>query len=240
MQPHVQEVVDRFGAAVARALGTPYSAVVYGSAARSEHLKGRSDLNVLLVTQALGPSVLATLEPAIELLRGHTTAPPLLFTEAEWRRSADVFPIEIADMQVARVVVAGPDPVAGLTVAPADLRRALERDFRGKLLRFRQAYAVFGHRPEALGEALTRGVSSVAVLLRVALVLVGEAPPISTTEAVTRAAERMGFPATAVTDLLEARSSRGSHLDRLAAERFVAALEAVVHFIDQFTVEGDS
>jgi hypothetical protein len=143
-------------------------------------------------------------------------------------------------MQIARVVLAGPDPVADLTVSQADLRRALERDFRGKLLRFRQAYAVFGHRPEALAEALIRGVPSVAVLLRVTLVLLGQPAPVVTGEAIARAAARIGFVPTVITDLLGARVTGTRGVDRPAAERLLASLERTVQFIDQLTVEGDS
>ncbi len=41
-------------------------------------------------------------------------------------------------------VLRGSDPLAGMEVRPADLRAALEREFRGKLMRLRQGYALYG------------------------------------------------------------------------------------------------
>ncbi|MHB1328845.1 MAG: hypothetical protein ACYC2K_11645, partial [Gemmatimonadales bacterium] len=150
MRAEVRAIIEKVGVSVGESLGATASAVLYGSAARGEHLDDFSDLNLLLVAESLEPVVLQRLRTAIEPLRAHSRVPPLIFTLDEWRRSADVFPIEIVDMQVARRILAGPDPLERMVVAPADLRRALEREFSGKLLRFRQAYALLDDQPVAL------------------------------------------------------------------------------------------
>ena len=77
--------------------------------------------------------------------------PPLLISRAEWARASDVFPIEITDMRAGYQVLRGSDPLAAATVSRADLRQALERELRGKLLRLRQGYAAAAGDEKALG-----------------------------------------------------------------------------------------
>ena len=93
--------------------------------------------------RALGPAFVAWQKSRAE--------PPLLITRAEWNRATDAFPVEITDMRAAYQVLRGTDPLQGLVVVPADLRQALEREFRGKLLRLRQGYAASAGDPAALG-----------------------------------------------------------------------------------------
>src|SRR5262249_55582623 len=154
--------------------------VLYGSAARNEHVEGRSDLNLLVVAGALDTDRLQALGGAFEPLEGHTRTPPLLFTAAEWARSADVFPIEIADMQVARIVLRGGDPSAGLEVWRPNRRRALERELGGKLVRLRQAYAIHGGSDAALTRVGVQSSATIAALFRGALVLARDPVPAAT------------------------------------------------------------
>ena len=65
-------------------------------------------------------------------------------TQQEWQTSADAFPIEYEDMREAHRVLAGRDPWAGITVQRDHVRRQLEHELVGKLVRLRQAYAALG------------------------------------------------------------------------------------------------
>ncbi len=238
MRPEVRAIIEKVGVSVSESLGATASAVLYGSAARDEHLDDYSDLNVLLVAESLEPQVLQRLRAAIEPLRAHSRVPPLIFTLDEWRRSADVFPIEIVDMQVARRILAGPDPLERMAVAPDDLRRALEREFRGKLLRLRQAYALLDDQPGVLAETVVRSISVLAVLFRATLVLADGRAPVDTQQVMARAATVIGFDAESVTSIYQARGSRRPAVGREATERYLAAVGRAVQFIDQFHLGG--
>ena len=123
--------VDRFAERLEAALGKNLvAAVLYGSAARGTYVKGRSDLNVC-------SSSCATRRPRRCVPRRAALADwtkagepaPLVFSEAEWRASADVFPIEVEDMAAgAPACSAGATSSTGLTTSRADLRRELERE----------------------------------------------------------------------------------------------------------------
>ncbi|MBX3147365.1 MAG: hypothetical protein KF785_11425 [Gemmatimonadales bacterium] len=238
MRPDVSVIIDKVGVSVSESLGATASAVLYGSAARGEHLDDYSDINVLLVTQSLEPLVLQRLRAAIEPLRAHSRVPPLIFTFDEWRRSADVFPIEIVDMQVARRILAGADPLERMVVAPADLRRALEREFRGKLLRLRQAYALLDDQPALLAETVVRSLSVLGVLFRATLVLADGGAPIATPETIERAATVIGFDAEPVLSIYQERGINRPAVGRSTTEQYLMAVDRAVQFIDQFHLGG--
>jgi predicted nucleotidyltransferase len=231
----VTPVLDR----LADELGAHGSAVLYGSAARGEYRAGVSDINLMLIVDSLDPGSLRRLSGALDEFRRERQAPPLLMQRDEWLRAVDVFPIEIADMQLAREVLRGADPLEGLRVHPGDLRRALERELRGKLIRLRQTYALHAASPGALGDAAGRTVGSIAALLRTALLLYRSDPPRATPACLTELGRTSGIPTRPVADLWERRAPKGFTCEPALFESYLAAVSAAVRVIDQFTRGGN-
>src|SRR5256885_3894227 len=112
---------DEFATALAAALGGRLvSLLLYGSAARGTHVAGRSDVNTLLICDAVDESLFAALRAGTTLrdwLRAGNPA-PLVLSEPEWRASADVVPIEDEDIPAAYRVLAGEGAVGGNPPAP--------------------------------------------------------------------------------------------------------------------------
>lgn len=241
LHPAVVGVVGDALAAFDRGFGgEPYTLIGYGSAVRGDFLPGRSDLNLLLIAESLAPERLAALAPGIARLKRAGYPPPLLWPWAEWRRAQDVFPIEITDLRVAYVVLRGEDPVHDLQVDPADLRRALEREFRGTLLRLRQAYAAAFEKEIALGALAAASAGSLAVLARCALMLRRVPLPPTTPLVLREAASHLGAPVAVWERVWHCRSERKP---RLTAPQFVRYLEALAQAaaaIDAFPLSGGS
>lgn len=226
MADPINEIVEPLLSAADGALGTGYSAVLYGSAARGDYVPGASDINLLLVLDDVGPAALRALSPAFLEWRSRTPEPPLLVSREEWGRATDVFPIEITDMQSAHRVLRGADPLSGLTVARADLRRALESELRGKLLRLRQGYALLADRPGDLGTLATSSAPTALVLFRCLLTLAGKQVAAPDADAIVRgAADIVGFPPAAP---LEVVRSRGVANWRCSAQLFENYLDTIV------------
>ena len=98
------------------------AAILYGSAARGDHREGHSDLNVLCVMASLDVGELKRVAPVVKWWTAKEKEPaPLFFTEKELQHSADVFAIELFDMQrerlslvqLERVLVTGDRRIAG-------------------------------------------------------------------------------------------------------------------------------
>ena len=121
------------------------SMILYGSAARGDYKEGHSDLNVLCVLRSVAARELARVTPVVHWWCKDQNEPaPLFFTADELRSSADVFSIELLDMQDSRRVLYGPDAVAGIEV-PMNLHRVqVEHDLRTLLLKLRQHFLLTG------------------------------------------------------------------------------------------------
>src|SRR5438876_4131620 len=144
-----QLTIDILGDAVSRALGPRLAALLlYGSAARGTHVPKRSDVNTLLICDAVDGALFDALAPVVRSWTKAGHPGPLILTEREWRESADAFAIEYEDMRDAHRLLAGRDPWPGIRVDRDDLRRQLERELMGKLVGLRQAYAALHEDPK--------------------------------------------------------------------------------------------
>jgi hypothetical protein len=238
MRDVVDRVVNPFLSQVDVALGDGYSAVLYGSAARGDFVPGRSDLNLMLITDDLSPANLSKLGGAFAGWRKSGYEPPLVILRSEWARATDVFPIEITDMRCGYQVLRGADPVAGLRVAPADLRAALEREFRGKLLRLRQGYVAAAGDPAALGQLAGQSSGTFLVLLRALLVLLGRRVPQEPAELAAAAAAAMDIDGEPLLNVVRHRAERGWRCSPGEFEGYLDAVARAATLLDQLQL-GD-
>jgi predicted nucleotidyltransferase len=238
MHESVEQVVVPFLAAADAALDHGYSAVLYGSAARGDFLPGRSNINLLLVMDDASPSRLTALGTAFAAWRRATWESPLVITRAEWERASDVFPIEITDMRAGYRVLRGSDPVAGAVVEPGDLRQALERELRGKLLRLRQGYAAAAGDAQALGLLAAASAPAILVLLRSLLTLAGRPVPQTVEGVVTEAATLLDVPASALASPVAHRGERGWRCSTAEFEQYLGAVANAASYVDHFQL-GD-
>ena len=209
--------------------------VIYGSAVAGEQIERQSDINVLVIADDLS---LARLREAGAATRDWVAAgnpAPLLFTTAEWRGAADVFPMEYADILERHRVLRGALPTDGVTVPPANLRHQLEQDARGKLLHLRQAFVAAGSDEAAQLELLALTLSKLMILYRAFLRLHGRQPPRHYGELTRAAGELAGFDAAAVLPVVQhVRGSQriaGRDAEAVAAG-YLVALEHFVSHLD--------
>lgn len=238
MRATVSKVVDPFLNETDRALGSEYSAVLYGSAARGDFVPGRSDINLLLVLDQLTPEVLRSLGRAFAGWRKSLPEPPLILSRAEWNRASDAFPIEITDMRLSYRVLRGGDPLEGVQVDLGDLRKALEREFRGKLLRLRQGYATFAPDPAALGSLGLQSAATILVLLRGLLTAARKPVSADAAELVKDAAGLVGFDADHVLHVVSHRADREWRCQAPDFENYMSAVEQTARYVDQLQL-GD-
>ena len=217
------------------------SAVLYGSAARGDFHEGVSDLNVLVLLRDTAP---ATLRRGAALARGWVeegNPPPLVMGIEEWRRSADVFPIELSDIRDAHRVLHGEDPFAGIRIDPSDLRHQCEHELKGKSIQLRERYLFSSVEPEELGQVLKKSLSTFLVLFRAVLRLLGEEGVRDPEQVILRTAQRAGFDPAPLLEILRARrEARRFHPD--AEDRVVVgyldAVARVVDFVDRLPAAG--
>jgi hypothetical protein len=209
--------------------------VLYGSAARGEKVTKHSDLNVLVVVDAIGMEHLRREAAVATAWREAGNPPPLTLTLEEWRGSADIFPIEYGDILAHHRVLAGSLPLDGIEVDRRDLRLQLEHEAMGKLLRLRHAIITAGSDERAQREILERSISSLLTLMRAAARLLAGAPPADSEQLLAMLAEGSGLDTTPF--LRVVRFARGAEpLDGAGVsetlERYMAATQAFVRWLD--------
>ena len=215
--------LEQFAAAVAAALSDRLVALLlYGSAARGTHVPGRSDMNTLLICDAVDEPLFARVDGAVR----------------EWQTSADAFPIEYEDMREAHRLLAGRDPWRGVTVQREHLRRQLEHELMGKLVRLRQAYAALRGDPKQLAQALVGSAAGFFTMLRATLRLAGKTPPAAPDALLREAGALMGFAPERLA-ALEAHARGVGRLklrpgDPLPAE-YLAAVARTAEFVNRLS-----
>ena len=236
----LDELVRQLRAAYGERLS---SVVLYGSAAGGDHIPNRSDYNVLVLLTTLDGKGFdaATAIAASAVARAWREAgnpPPLTLTLEEWRRSADIFPMEYADILERNRVLHGPPPFEGISVAPADLRLELEQQVMGKLLQLRQGALLAGTDAKRQTELVAASLSTMMVLFRSVLRLHGERAPADNVATATRVGALAGFdPAPFV------RAVHHVHGDaRLTTPEagivlggYLSAIEQLSRHLDRFT-----
>jgi predicted nucleotidyltransferase len=141
--------------------------VLYGSAARDDYHEQYSDVNLLIVLRQMKPTIYPGLAGVLnwwsleEKLR-----PPTIMTLEELRESADVFAVEMLDIQDAHKTLFGADVVSDIKV-PMNLHRLeVERDLRTTLLRLRNHLLLTNDGDEELEHVMAKSVTSVLTLFR--------------------------------------------------------------------------
>lgn len=211
--------------------------VLYGSAAAGEHIRARSDYNVLVIADSITPEHLRAAGAVAAAWGGSGNPPPMTLTTAEWRSSADVFPMEYADILERHRVLYGEPPFEGIAVSPHDLRLELEEQAMGKLLRLRQGIMAAHGDGRLQLELLEASLSTIMVIFRAVVRLHGAAPP-TDNEALSRdLAGRAGFASEPFVRVVRhvrgdekiARSDAGSVL-----EGYLSGMERLVAHLDRF------
>lgn len=209
------------------------SVILYGSAATEEFHEGHSDLNVLCIMRSLGRSDLANLHaPSVWWSKkGHPA--PLYFTHAEIEKSADVFAIELLDIQAAHQVLHGEDVMARIEVPMHLHRLQVERELRNNTLRLRQHYLRHPADMRQTLELMTSSISTFAALFRHALIALGEERHPTKRGCVDRLASVLEFdpsPFHAIFDVREG-SKRGRDVEVLST--FDAYLDRISKVTDE-------
>lgn len=230
----LDELVDQLRQAYGPALR---SVLLYGSAVAGEHIARRSDYNVLVVLDSVPLDRLAAVGAVLRSWTEAGNSAPMTFTAAEWKSSADVFPMEYSDILERHRVLYGADVTEGISVAPADLRLEVEQQSLGKLLHLRRGAMAAGGDEKAQLELLEASLSAIMVVFRGVSRLHGEVPAQDYLALTAAIAARAGFAAEPV--LRVVRHVRGAEKLRkneaaAVLSGYMGAMETLVAYLDKY------
>ncbi|MCB2227226.1 MAG: hypothetical protein KQH53_11165 [Desulfarculaceae bacterium] len=160
------------------ALGTDLEAVcLFGSAAAGRYVKGRSDMNLLVMVSEGASRVTSRLLPFFSKWSPAGVAPPLVMSRDYLEASRDVFPIEFLVMEASHKVLHGEDPLAGLDLEHKHLRLQLERELKGKVTTLRTRLLASGGDARALTELSREALPAFVAFFQAYLYLTTNAFP---------------------------------------------------------------
>jgi hypothetical protein len=139
MDEKTQMLVNKLADEVYKQLGeTLVSILLYGSAAGPRYIKGKSDINLLIVLKQVELGALVGIGETVAPYKKHGFADPVVVDQEYITRSSDVFPIEFEEIKREHKLVYGEDPLKEISVNRRDLRLQLERELKQSLLSLRQ------------------------------------------------------------------------------------------------------
>jgi hypothetical protein len=212
--------------------------VLYGSAAAGEHHADRSDYNVLVLVDSLSLDRLRGAGAVTQSWGRAGNPPPLTLTMAEWTSSADIFPMEYADVLERHRVLYGIAPMDGIRVSRADLRLQVEQQAMGKLLQLRQGALQAGDDAAAQATLLAASLSAVMVVFRGVARLHGVVPPAAYDALAQEVGRLSGLDAEpfvrVVQHVRHEQELKGSSAT-LVLGAYLAGMERLVGHVNRFT-----
>src|SRR4030042_282389 len=150
------------------------SVILYGSAARGEHVAARSDLNLMLIFKKLDLEHISKVRQLMSR-KVRRQLPQLVFwTEEELKHAWDVFPLEFEDIKENHQCLVGKDPFGKRKVDKKRLRYQIEFELRSKLLTMRDTWLRSNRDKYALEMFLVKAGTSFDYLIRKAALVLGK------------------------------------------------------------------
>lgn len=234
----INEFVNRLRAAAGADLE---SVILFGSAVAGDFHPEFSNVNIFCVVRDASFAALQAVAPAVKWWNTNKQPPPLFMTRTELERSADVFTIELLDMQRHHRVLFGEDVVKSLSI-PANLHRVqVEYELREKLELLRQHLLLASGNKSRLWELLLRSVSAFATLFRHTLIVLGQDAPVGKREAVQALSKQIAFDASGILQVLDVRERKSERKEfdvNDVFSRYLAALEQVTAAVDKMLDSG--
>jgi hypothetical protein len=220
------------------AFGAELRAVVlYGSAAAGDHVPKKSDYNVLVLVASIDTNRLQAASAAAKAWSDSGNPPPLTLTMDEWHGSADIFPMEYADILEGHRVLFG-DLQTDVRVDPKHLRLELEHEAMGTLLQLRRGVLAAGNDAKEQLVLLEGSASTVMVVFRAVLRLRGETPPRDNVELIQKVATAASMdPSSFVQVIWHKRGDtpiRSQDVGRVVAG-YLSGMQQLVQYLDRYT-----
>jgi hypothetical protein len=234
LQTYVKEVTGAFGEQMEGLL-------LYGSAVRGEFLRGRSNLNILLLVSSYDSTVLKQYSVLHRRWSKEQIMVPLFLTEEELHMSAAVFPLEFLEIQEQHRVLGGRDPFIGFHVKTDRLRDAVVQGFASHLLRLRQRYVEGGGGDEATTILLPLSITSILPLLRGVQRLLGRPPLAHSDVVISDVAEQLKLDLQGLLDvwlLKRGQISPGPHEVPRLFDRYLQAVTRLTRAVEQLPQPG--
>jgi predicted nucleotidyltransferase len=171
----MENIVQTWAKELKQVLGNNLvSVILYGSTVRGEHVRTRSDLNLMLVFKKIDLAQITNVDKLIPR-RIRKKLPQMVFwTEVEINNAWDVFPLEFEDIEENHRCLVGKDLFTQRSVDKKRMRYQIEFELRSKLLKVRDTWLGISRDKYALEQFLVKAGNSFDYLIRKANTVLGK------------------------------------------------------------------
>ncbi len=213
------------------------SVVVYGSYVTASWQAKASDINVLILLDECSVAALEQLGRTGHRFLRRNRITPLILSQTEFSRSADVFPMEYMDIIAQHRVLYGGDPTEHVQFSRRNLRHQLEHQLRGMMVGYRQLVVAARGRKRLLAAELRSSAGQVAALFRGLLRLHGiDAVPSDHQALVEQVGQAYGADVGPFVQLLALRQGAGTEPQQLLRE-LQPAVARLITIVDQYEID---
>jgi predicted nucleotidyltransferase len=203
--------------------------ILYGSAAGGSYVKGKSDINLLVV---LTPEAVNKLEDSLAMVknwRKRHVAVPLVMTKAFIESSLDCYPIEFLNMKNNHILIYGENVLEKLNFKPEDLRLQIERELKGKLILLRQGYLETEGNARQLKGLISRSFTAFTSIFNALLYLEHESAPKHKRDTIKEVAKLFAVDAGVFLSCADIKEG----LDKLSTEEVVSIFKKYMNEIEK-------
>lgn len=214
------------------------SVILFGSAVRGDFVKGKSDINLLIVRKKRNSNEMLKLHKIYKKLKRRINlAVPLLLTENEIKRSTDVFPMEYRDIKDFHIVLKGKDVFKNLKIEDRFLRLELESQIKGKLILLRESFIQSLNNKRILKNILLNSIPAITVILRNVFIL-NKKPVPQDIESLINSAEKLTkIKFNAFREIIELKKDINKRIDIIQIySDYIAEIEKLSDYIDKFKI----
>ncbi len=209
------------------------SVTLYGSYVSGDFIPGVSDVNLLVILEHSNSDSIGALgKTAPHMMRKYKIT-PLILTKSEFINSADVFPMEYADIRDRNRVLFGDDETKSLTLEKKNLRHQLEERLRGSVASLRQVLIASRGRRKVLEANLKFLYGTLKALFRGLLRMQGlKEIPTEGAAIIDEVSRTFEIDAEPFKKLLELRIGQRVDAGKLATQA-LATLEQLIIIVDR-------
>ena len=211
------------------------SLILYGSAASGSYVRGKSDINLLVVLTVAG---MDKLSHALDMIKGwkkRHVAVPLTMTKPFIESSLDSYPIEFLNMKNSHILIFGENVLENLNFQPADLRLQIERELKGKLILLRQGYLEAEGKARQLKQLIGNSFTAFISIFNALLYLKHDAAPRERRETIKELGKIFAIDADIFIQCADVREGKnnlsGEDVIRLF-KKYVQEVEKISNIVD--------
>jgi hypothetical protein len=212
--------------------------MIYGSAASGFYVKGKSDINLLVVLTPQGVDRLEDAWDTVKYWRKRNVATPWVMTRHFIESSLDAYPIEFLNLKINHLLIHGEDVLETLTFDRECLRLQIEREFKGKLILLRQGYLETEGDTKRLKQLIDRSVIAFVAVFKALLYLKQMPIPVTRRETVMEVAKLFSLDANVLGTCIEIKEKTTKLSQKDIAEvfkKYLRVVEKICDIIDKMS-----